>query len=185
MKTKHEIINGLIKERGYKKYLEIGVHTGENLSKIECEFVEGVDPDLSKYKGKLKVTEATSDVFLSSGRSKWDIIFIDGLHHSDQVERDIINSLNRLKKGGCLVVHDICPTSEEMTVVPRGAQKVWTGDVYRAFFAIHEMENIETKYHTCDYGVGIIEYTDVKLLPGFSLDLSFDQYEKSYLYGNN
>lgn len=185
MKTKQEIINSLISERNYKKYLEIGVGTGTNLNQIVCDSVDGVDPDVSKYVGNHKVTEATSDEFLSNGKSKWDIIFIDGLHHADQVERDIINSINRLKKGGCLVVHDICPLSEEMTAIPRGAQKVWTGDVYKAFFAIHEMEGIETKYHTCDFGVGIIEYTDIKLQPGFSLDLSFDQYEKSYIHSNN
>lgn len=185
MKTKQEIINNLITERNYKKYLEIGVGAGTNLNQIVCDSVEGVDPEASKYIGKHKVTETTSDEFLSTGKTKWDIIFIDGLHHADQVERDIINSLKRLKKGGCLVVHDVCPPCEEMTVVPRGAQKMWTGDVYKTFFALHAMDGIETHYHTCDFGVGIIEYTDVKLQPGFSLDISFKQYEESYLHGNN
>jgi predicted O-methyltransferase YrrM len=180
---KEETINKIISERGYKKYLEIGVGTGYNLTKIKCESVEGVDPEPT-YKGKLKVYKTTSDEFLSKGKEKWDVIFIDGMHTVEQVEKDIINSLNRLKKDGVIIIHDICPTSEEMTIVPR-ASKVWTGDVYKSFFTIHEMPEISTAFNTVDFGLGIIENTDHKLELGFTKDISFEDYKESYLHGNN
>lgn len=180
---KEDVINKIIAERGYKKYLEIGVANGYNLTKIKCESVEGVDPNHS-YKGELEVHKMTSDEFLTKGREKWDVIFIDGMHTVEQVEKDIINSLGRLKKGGVIIMHDVCPTNEEMTIVPR-ASRVWTGDVYKSFFTIHEMPEISTSFNTDDFGLGFIEYTDHKLELGFTKDISFEEYKESYLHGNN
>ena len=34
------------------------------------------------------------------------MIFIDGLHHYEQAHRDLRNSLNNLKKGGIILIHD-------------------------------------------------------------------------------
>jgi hypothetical protein len=72
-----------------KSYLEIGVSGGENFQKIRCENKVGVDPE--------PTSPATiflpSDDFFKQNKETFDVIFIDGLHHSDQVLRDINNSL--------------------------------------------------------------------------------------------
>ena len=36
----------------------------------------------------------------------FDLIFIDGLHHYEQVKKDINNSLKFLKKGGVCIIDD-------------------------------------------------------------------------------
>lgn len=180
---KHEYINSLIKDRGYKKYLEIGVGDGYNIDMIECESKEGVDI-VDKYKGKNKVVVSSSDEFLTKGKTKFDVIFIDGNHTVEQVEKDIINSMKRLKKDGVIILHDVCPTDEAMTIVPR-KQKVWTGEVYKTFFTLHENDLIPTSFIKDDFGLGIIEYTDNKLEQGFTHNIPFSEYEESYLHGNN
>src|SRR5690606_10035278 len=116
MKTRTEIINQLIQERGYASYVETGLGDGSNFNRINCESKIGVDPAWDSVKfthlrsnGKLAPIE--SDEFflepaINNGQVKYDIIFIDGLHHSDQVERDITNAWNCLEKGGMILIHD-------------------------------------------------------------------------------
>ena len=91
-----KIINWIINNRNYKRYLEIGVYDpNKNFNKIKIPFKISVDP------GKEGLSEATytltSDEFFKQNTEKYDIIFIDGLHESEQVYRDIMNSLMFLK----------------------------------------------------------------------------------------
>lgn len=46
-------------------------------------------------------------------KQKFDLVFIDGLHHSDQVLKDINNSLSFLEPNGVIMCHDILPSSEQ------------------------------------------------------------------------
>ena len=126
-----DIINQLIKDNGYQSYLEIGVYNKAwNFDKIKCKKKVGVDPNKS-----VGATFAlTSDDFFAQNKEKFDIIFIDGLHHNEQVQSDIHNSLNSLNENGSIVVHDCNPTTKEMQQVPR-IQGEWTGDVWRAWVA--------------------------------------------------
>ena len=148
-----DIINDLIKKNGYKSYLEIGVYNKEwNFNKIICKHKVGVDPNPS-----VGATYAvTSDEFFVKNYDKFDIIFIDGLHHYEQVSKDIHNSLNALNAGGSIVVHDCNPTTKEMQQVPR-IQGEWTGDVWRAWIEYRLYENLSMKVYDVDYGVGIIQ----------------------------
>ena len=86
------IINSLIEKNNYKTYLEIGVRNPDDcLNHINCELKHGVDPGVE---GNYPVTfNMTSDEFFEINKSTYDIIFIDGLHIDEQVERDIINGL--------------------------------------------------------------------------------------------
>ena len=43
---------------------------------------------------------------------KFDLIFIDGLHLANQVQKDIENSLKFIKDEGFIVLHDCNPPSE-------------------------------------------------------------------------
>ena len=148
-----DIINSLIQKNGFKTYLEIGVEDGFCFFKINCQTKVGLDPDVNS-KATLFLT---SDDFFKSNQDKFDIIFIDGLHHADQVEKDILNSLKVLSEHGIIVVHDCLPTSKEIQEVPR-SQDVWTGDTWKAFLKIRKNSNLETYVVDTDWGCGLIKH---------------------------
>lgn len=123
------IINGLIAKNNYSSYLEIGVFDGSCFNVINCANKIGVDPDL----GSAATVHETSDEFFSKNEKIFDIVFIDGLHHADQVEKDIENALKFLSEGGTIVMHDCLPTSKRMQEIPREDRTDWTGDTWRAY----------------------------------------------------
>lgn len=127
------LINDIIKKKNYQSYLEIGVAlTKDNFDKIDVKFKIGVDPD--------KTTKATfigtSDEFFKQNKLKFDIIFIDGLHHADQVERDFDNSLQFLNEGGLILIHDTDPKKKKYSVVPRTEKGRWNGDVFKFIYKL-------------------------------------------------
>lgn len=177
MKT--QIINQIIKDRGYKSYLEIGYGNGSNFKNIEVENKIAVDPNVTTMLGfkDPRLEPITSDEFFLSNEDKFDLIFIDGLHHSDQVERDIVNSWKALNSGGMILIHDILPKNEEMTLVPRKT-KQWTGNVFKAwhgFVTKYPKIKISIDYRE-EWGLGIIEKSRHRVSLGFVSDISFDDY---------
>ena len=95
-----------IKKYDNCKYLEIGVNTCATFNsiplKIEDKF--GVDPIAGNY-------QMTSDEFFKKYPDlKFDVIFIDGLHHYDQCQRDCINSIKQLNKDGIILIRFIAFT---------------------------------------------------------------------------
>ena len=70
----------------------------------------------------------TSDDFFRDNKEKFDLIFIDGLHETNQVDRDIENSLKFINKGepyyytivAKKIWHQIVPC-----IYPK-----WNGDVW-------------------------------------------------------
>ena len=147
-----DIINHLIKTYNYKSYLEIGVQKGVSFDAVKVIKKIGVDPDLNS-KATHKII---SNDFFKQYKEKFDIIFIDGLHESDQVCVDILNSLNRLNDNGVIICHDMLPTSKAMQDVPRVA-KEWTGDCWKAFVRIRQLlSNLEMYTVDTDYGCGVI-----------------------------
>src|SRR5262245_59645274 len=136
-----EVIQHYINAKGAKSYLEIGLGDLTNFHAIECEFKQGVDPDNEKALPEATaagiVFRMSADAFFrlhDEDHGKYDIIILDGLHHADQLQRDIEGALSCLDKGGVIIVHDINPVNEEMTIVPRQT-KQWTGDVYKTWYA--------------------------------------------------
>lgn len=173
--TKTDIINNLIKKYGYTSYLEIGLDTGIEYSKIVCKNKESVDPYIQKdhdiydmrFNGELpeniKVLltyRMTSDEFFAQNEKRYDIILVDGLHEQQQVARDIINSLNILTDNGTIVVHDCLPGNERMQVVPR-ISAGWNGDVWKGVAELMKQGLVMNVVDT-DWGVGIIRKKDNK-----------------------
>jgi hypothetical protein len=146
------IINYLIKKNNAKKYLEIGISDGSNFENVKIDYKVGVDPDSSYQNIIIK----NSDDFFKDNTEKFDVIFIDGLHHSDQVYRDIVNSLECLNQFGIIICHDMLPTNEQMQEIPyRGG--IWTGDCWKAFVKLRqERENLEMFTIDVDMGVSVI-----------------------------
>lgn len=157
------IINKLIDSRGYKNYLEIGISSGNTFREVICETKHGVDPnggDTSKPDVQSFITYPyTSDDFFESYiEQKYDIVFIDGLHHCDQVLRDIYNSIKYLNAGGVILLHDTKPYSELMQRNPQPKEVawggIWTGDVWKA---VAKFRSVETNYtcKTIDFDLGL------------------------------
>jgi hypothetical protein len=89
-------------------------------------------------------------------RDKWDLIFIDGDHHSEQVDKDIQNSLKHLSLGGTIIMHDCSPSNYEMTTTGTSNGE-WTGDVYKSFIKFKNMTKCQAYVVDTDFGVGIIK----------------------------
>lgn len=176
---RNEIINKIIKDNNYKSYLEIGINDGINFEKINCDQKIGVDPKSTK------ATEIkTSDDFFNNLEKdkKFDIIFIDGLHLCEQVNRDLENSFKHLNKGGTIVVHDTNPPSEfcakEEPYYNAPINGYWTGDVYKSIIKLRENKsNIEIFTVDTDWGVTVITEGHSKKI--INPEYSYEYFERN------
>ena len=103
------IINYLISRCKAKSYLEIGVWSGNNFDNVVCEKRVGVDPAPEQLKNPGLCRVMTSDEFFAQNTETFDVIFIDGLHHADQVYKDLVNAAKCLNPNGYIVCHDMNP----------------------------------------------------------------------------
>jgi hypothetical protein len=150
-----DILNILIQKYGYKSYLEVGTQDPtSNFDKINIDHKVSIDPF---PRGEVTFVGTSDEYFESITEDvKYDIIFIDGLHHSDQVLKDIENSLNHLSKNGTIVCHDSLPSSEKMQERDDHGGE-WTGDVWKAIAELRvERIDLDIKVVDTDYGCGII-----------------------------
>lgn len=169
------LINTLIQKFSCVSYLEIGVSDPEaNFDLITCKNKQGVDP----FPLRTDIIAMTSDDYFAGldKAQRFDLVFIDGLHHYDQVIRDIDHALAHLAPGGTIVCHDMLPVSEESQRVPRETRE-WTGDCWKAW-AHFRMNNPELDMQVVDtdYGVGVIRKGKQQLFrPSVNLDeLNYD-----------
>ncbi len=158
-----EIIQKLINKIGAKHYLEIGLGPGINFNDIDCDYKVSVDPNPTV--GNISFT-LTSDDFFKQNTEKFDVIFIDGLHYSEQVYTDIINSLNVLNEGGYIICHDINPESEFIQRYPQPlVESAWTGDCWKAWVKLRsERNDLEMFVVDTDYGCGVITKGKQKII---------------------
>lgn len=161
-KTRFDIINSLIEKHNYKSYLEIGVYNPDGcFNKINCEYKVSVD---SMVNGEFPVMfKMTSDDFFKQNTEKFDLIFIDGLHLDEQVQKDISNSFNFLNENGTIVLHDCNPPTHYHArenyydnTTPVGWD--WNGTVWKAIVKERcNNPNIFTSVVDTDWGVGIMQ----------------------------
>lgn len=152
---RYDIINQLISKHGFKTYLEIGIEHGTCFSNIVCENKTGVDPDPRSA----ATVFMTSDEFFASlaEDTKFDIIFIDGLHQYEQCYRDIVNATKHLNDGGFILCHDMNPL-DKLAATSNYHGGVWNGNVWRSFVKFRQDYQ---NYSSCllydlDWGVGVI-----------------------------
>ena len=178
--TRTQIINSIAKKINAQSYLEIGTREGKNFDAIDIEYKVGVDPD-PQAKATFRCT--SDEFFTSEFVRKFDIIFIDGLHEWEQVSRDILNSLDCLTDGGCIILHDCNPRSYESQLVPRQV-KNWNGDVWRSIVDLRTKRNdLNIFVIDTDEGCGIIEKKkSVKLIINESINYeNFNKNRKLWL----
>jgi SAM-dependent methyltransferase len=158
--TRTDIIQLLIDKIKAKSYLEIGVSGGENFQTIRCENKVGVDPELTSP----ATIFLTSDEFFKQNKDTFDVIFVDGLHHADQVLRDITHSLKILNEGGYIVCHDMNPEKEEHQIIPFTGG-TWNGNCWEAFVQLRqERSDLKMCVVNTDHGCGIIQKGKQELL---------------------
>ena len=158
--TRTDIINNFIQKFGYKSYLEIGTQNPNgNFNQIDIKNKYSVEPfPPSGLNANDYSFVGTSDQYFDfiSPDTKFDIIFIDGLHHYQQVLKDIENSLNHLSDNGTIVCHDCLPTTEKMQERDDHGGE-WTGDVWKSIAKLRiETIDLDIKVVDTDYGCGII-----------------------------
>jgi len=114
-------LNQLAEMLSARNYLEIGVETGATFHQVNCQYKTAVDPrflfDLERSDelncfGSCQYHEMASDIFFSKlerTREPYDLIFIDGLHHYDQVMRDFIHSLVFAHSRTVFLIDDTLP----------------------------------------------------------------------------
>lgn len=151
------IVNLILKKYESPHYLEIGCASNTLFNSIPIKNKIGVDPSSG---GNMRMT---SDDFFDSNTAKFDVVFIDGLHTYEQVRRDVINSLNNIKNGGWILLHDMLPRNWLEHHVPIVTFRAWTGDVWKVAFELIETKGIEFKILKADYGVGIIKVIDSQI----------------------
>ena len=176
--SRTDLINFIINKISATKYLEIGVEDGINFSQVICKYKVGVDPNIES-----KATNyVISNEFFSKNQEKFDVIFIDGLHHCDQVYLDIKNSLKILNKNGFIVCHDLNPCEEYLQIVPR-EQSNWAGDCWKAWVKLR-FENLNLNLRTINIcsGCGVISLDKTTYPP--NIDLPNDPFELSYSFLN-
>ena len=91
----------------------------------------------------------------------FDVIFIDGLHLADQVERDIDNALKFIKEDGFIILHDVNPPTEWharesyiFNYSPAGGS--WNGTTWKSFLNKRFNKNLKSCCIDTDWGIGIL-----------------------------
>jgi len=152
--TRSDMINMIAKKINAKSYLEIGVQTGKTFIAVAIEHKIGVDPD---PRWKHQTYLMTSDQYFDQIEGNFDIIFVDGLHHSEQVNKDIQNALKRLNIGGVILVDDVAPKKESYQT--RDITDIhWCGDVWRSWLdtRYRYLNDYYTRTYDIAFGIGII-----------------------------
>jgi glycosyltransferase involved in cell wall biosynthesis len=198
---RHIIINALTKQ--HHNYLEIGIENGYTFSKTHFLHKVGVDPDPKcDILDNIEIHKCTSDDYfnninISDNKSvdsddcienikpqNFDVIFIDGMHHCENVLRDFNNSINVLTKDGTIFVDDCIPLNynEQLKIPIRHyyENKIlkygeeWTGDVWK--FVYHLLKNYKDKitvryFHNINYR-GIVR---IQIKEQFQVVVSYDK----------
>ncbi len=135
-------------------YLEIGVFRGDTFHALKAQHKVAVDPkfqfDESSRETGAEYCEIPSDDYfatLSRNSPPFDVVYLDGLHTFEQTLRDLLNSIDYLKRDGVVVIDDVLPCSyhsslpvmSEAFAVRSAAcdsDASWMGDVYRLVYFI-------------------------------------------------
>ena len=189
--TRWEIINHIIKKYDFERYLEIGISNPRwCYNMVSCRDKDGVDPGY-EFENNVANYKMTSDEFFDLIKDhpeiQYDVIFIDGLHHADQVDKDIENSLKHLVPNGYIVLHDCNPISYDAQKIPRETV-VWNGDVWKSIVKLRCSEpNLEVTVVDTDWGVGVVRKGSQEIYNKTSLEecLIWDYFDKHRVELNN
>lgn len=155
MELRTKFLNKLISDNNYLNYLEIGIDDCKNYNNIVID--NKISVDCTDLRGCKPTFQMNSDDFFLINKSKFDIIFIDGMHTFEVSYRDLINSLNVLYKNGVIVLHDTFPKKYEHQTVP-ATDPCWTGDVWKTILRAQlEIQNISIITYDIESGISLVK----------------------------
>jgi SAM-dependent methyltransferase len=185
LRKRYHLLNYLVRSRGYTRYLEIGVRNPRiTFNRIRVARKEAVDPAPLAPLGHVMRSDDFFSMMDANGRAaEFDLVFIDGLHLADQVERDVENSLRYLSPGGTIVLHDCNPPNEEAQAeFFDGTQKVWTGTVWKAWAKLRATRaDLSMCVVDIDLGCGVVQRGSQTCYPA---PVQFDQMTYRFLTSN-
>lgn len=193
------IIQSLMKHKGLKNYLEIGVFNGHIFFRIKSDFKVAVDPEFRFDKLRIfgktllnpknihnKYYSKTSDAFFEEDApallkdKQFDLALIDGMHEYDYALRDVENTLKYLSDDGVIIMHDCNPLTKAAACTfqewkDRDFAGTWNGDVWKVILHMQSVrKDVNAFVLDCDHGLGII----TKGKPEQSFDYSKEQIDK-------
>ena len=165
-----EVINYLLSNRqGKTSYLEIGVRNpNDNYNLIIADEKYSVDPGIEYEENPVDFKVTSDDFFellsigeILSPEVRFDVIFIDGLHLAEQVNKDIVNALKFIKNDGFIVLHDCNPPTEwhareNFYYRHTPAAGHWNGTTWKAFLKWRSNPTVNSCCIDSDWGVGIL-----------------------------
>jgi len=87
---------------------DFGTLTSVDIKNYSYRILEDPDQDLKKY-WKLYVGDSSGEEMVNRFKGfECDILFIDGDHSYEGVKKDYINYSPLVKKGGLIILHDVC-----------------------------------------------------------------------------
>jgi SAM-dependent methyltransferase len=145
------IVNLLFSGKPDGDYLEIGCASNLLFDAVMAARKVGVDPVSGG------THRQTSDDFFAQNRgARFDVVFIDGLHHYDQVRRDLVNALSVVRRGGWIALHDMLPRDWVEEHVPQLSTSGWTGDGWKVAFELAASPDVDFRLLALDHGVGVL-----------------------------
>jgi hypothetical protein len=145
------VVNLLLKASGGEDYLEIGCAGNDLFDAVMARRKVGVDP------ARGGTHRQTSDDFFAAWTGgDFDVVFIDGLHTYDQVRRDLVNALGRLKPCGWIAIHDMLPRDWLEEHVPQIRTRGWTGDGWKVAFELLASPDLDFRLLAIDHGVLVV-----------------------------
>lgn len=168
---RHVIINNSTTQT--HTYLEIGIENGYTFSNTHFLHKVGVDPDpkcnnvdngeiykctSDHFFNDINLLDNSSIISAENNKYSFDVIFIDGMHHCENVLNDFNNSINALTKDGTIFVDDCIPLNYneqlkipishyyENNILKYGEE--WTGDVWKLIY--HLLKKYKDKI-VCNY----------------------------------
>jgi hypothetical protein len=169
--------------RSTRRYLEIGVFTGDLFSRITATTAVGVDPEfkvdknIAANKTAVVLHQMTSDDFFANpaavaslGGSP-DLVFLDGLHLFEVLLRDFYNTEAIADSNTLIVIHDCLPLNENMAHRDQQTAKdlsvdtpfpdYWTGDVWKLIPILQEHRpDLRIRYIDCPWS-GLVCVTNL------------------------
>ncbi len=153
--SRNQVVQSVLDLFEAPRYLEVGVNQGVTFKALKAATKVAVDPKfLFDFKCEagpnVHFHETTSDDYfgrIATPGTAFDVIYLDGLHTSEQTIRDLVNAFTFLKHDGVIVIDDVFPSSyiaslperqhtrvvRQATADPLGA---WMGDVFRLVFFV-------------------------------------------------
>ena len=148
---RHDLLQSLHELLRPRSYFEIGVNFGGSMTLSRTRSI-GVDPAFRVEREllcDLHLVRATSDEFFAREHPLAhfhdpviDLAFIDGMHLSEYVLRDFVNTERYTHAASVIVVDDMLPRSVAEADRDRSRPRsgpAWAGDVYKLAEALREL----------------------------------------------